>query len=271
MGAYCLPAGPVAVQFSGGRTSAFMLRRLIDAAGGSLPDRVHVLFQNTGREYPETLDFVQRCAVAWGVRIVWLEADPAEGFRIVNHNSASRDGAPFVELVTRRGYLPNPVARFCTQELKVRPSIKYMRCVADHWVSAIGIRADEPRRARGDDGKQRYRLWYPLFDAGVTVRDVAAFWRRQDFDLDLPSVNGRTPDGNCDGCFLKSEANRLAFARDFPDRAAWWSGLEQGAGATFLKDISWQQVIEYAERQSGFDFLHRSGMFCGAALGACTD
>ena len=52
-----------------------MLRRVLDAYGGQLPADVHVLFANTGKERPETLDFVRDCAVNWGVNIVWLERD----------------------------------------------------------------------------------------------------------------------------------------------------------------------------------------------------
>lgn len=57
MNPYRLPDGNVQIAFSGGRTSAYMLHKLLDANGG-LPDRAVVTFQNTGREMPETLDFV---------------------------------------------------------------------------------------------------------------------------------------------------------------------------------------------------------------------
>lgn len=35
-----------------------------------------VVFANTGKERPETLDFVQECAERWDVPIPWLEYDP---------------------------------------------------------------------------------------------------------------------------------------------------------------------------------------------------
>lgn len=56
--------GPAVISFSGGRTSGLMLRRCLDA--GLQPD-VHVLFANTGKERPETLDFVRDCGLNWGV------------------------------------------------------------------------------------------------------------------------------------------------------------------------------------------------------------
>ena len=69
MNPYTLPDGHVAIAFSGGRTSAYMLHHILEANGG-LPERAVVSFQNTGREMPETLDFVQECGDRWGVRIV---------------------------------------------------------------------------------------------------------------------------------------------------------------------------------------------------------
>jgi hypothetical protein len=44
--------GPALVSFSGGRTSAYMLRRILDANGGRLPADVHAVFANTGPSRP---------------------------------------------------------------------------------------------------------------------------------------------------------------------------------------------------------------------------
>ncbi|MEY4953486.1 MAG: hypothetical protein RL299_1910, partial [Pseudomonadota bacterium] len=57
MGPYILPDGNVQISFSGGRTSAYMLHHIAEANGG-IPDRAQVVFTNTGREMPQTLDFV---------------------------------------------------------------------------------------------------------------------------------------------------------------------------------------------------------------------
>lgn len=66
---------PACISFSGGRTSAYLLRKVLDAHGGTLPPGVHALFANTGKEHPATLDFVRDCGERWGVPIVWLEYD----------------------------------------------------------------------------------------------------------------------------------------------------------------------------------------------------
>ena len=108
--------GPALVSFSGGRTSGYMLRHILDAHGGRMPDDVHVVFFNTGREFEQTLRFVHECGSRWNVPITWLEFDPAEPFNtaIVGYNSASRNGEPFAKVIRVRGFLPNPTMRLCT-------------------------------------------------------------------------------------------------------------------------------------------------------------
>lgn len=193
--------GPALVSFSGGRTSAYMLRRILDACGGRLPAGVHAVFANTGRERAETLAFVRDCAERWGVHIVWIEREGAEGFREVDYERASRNGEPFAELIAERRYLPNAVARFCTSELKVLPLAAWMRAQGhDTWLNVVGLRRDEARRvakirARNATGEQAWESVCPLYDARVVKGDVAAFWRAQPFDLAL-----QAHEGNCDAC-----------------------------------------------------------------------
>jgi hypothetical protein len=66
----------------------------------------------------------------------------------------------------------------------------------------------------------------PLAEAGVTVRDVSAFWKAQPFDLELLTVNGRTLEGNCDLCYLKPYGQRLSLIKARPEAAHWWIRME---------------------------------------------
>ena len=63
---------PAVISFSGGRTSAYMLYKVLEAHGGRLPDHVVVAFSNTGKEMPQTLDFVDRCSKEWDVPSVLM-------------------------------------------------------------------------------------------------------------------------------------------------------------------------------------------------------
>ena len=98
-----LPEGNVLISFSGGRTSGYMLHRIVEANEG-LPSTCKVLFTNTGREMPGTLDFVRDVGKHLGVDITWLEYDRAPSnryingtahFKKVNWDNAAREGEPF--------------------------------------------------------------------------------------------------------------------------------------------------------------------------------
>jgi 3'-phosphoadenosine 5'-phosphosulfate sulfotransferase (PAPS reductase)/FAD synthetase len=259
--------GPTVVSFSGGRTSGLMLRRVLDAHGGELPPDVHVLFSNTGRERLETLDFVAQCARQWDVPIHWIERPAGGGVVEVDFDTASRNGEPFDALIAQRNFLPNPTMRFCTQELKIRVMRDWMRARGyEHWVNAVGMRADEPRRVangRASEGRDRWTLAYPLFDAGVTVADVAAFWAAQPFDLALQSY-----EGNCDLCFLKGFAKRARIIEERPDLAAWWIDAERRIGATFrAHEPSYQRVLDWTKTQRRLPMVDDlTSVDCG-----CTD
>ena len=230
----------ILISFSGGRSSAMMLKLLIDQYGGVLPENVKVCFANTGKEHPATLDFVQECAAQWDIPIVWLEWTPSEKardrWRQVNFQTASRDGEPFAGLLALRGYPPNPVMRYCTQELKIRPMKYYAQQVLGwkEWQVAIGFRADEPRRlAKLDNHRDPFERFAPLAEAGITKEDVAEFWLKQPFDLNLPNNNGVTDHGNCDLCFLKGVAKRVNLIREKPESAVWWIEQEKRMGKPF--------------------------------------
>jgi 3'-phosphoadenosine 5'-phosphosulfate sulfotransferase (PAPS reductase)/FAD synthetase len=209
--------GPAVISFSGGRTSGYMLYRIVEE--GLRPD-VYVLFADTGKERDETYAFIDRVAVRFEVPI----------------HQVARPGG-FTQLITDRKYLPNPVMRFCTQELKIRPMRDWMLAKGyTHWDNVVGIRADEPRRvakmrAAAEKRTERWDVVLPLVEAGVTLADVMAFWRGRPYDLNL-----KPHEGNCDLCFLKGIGKRRQIVRDRPDLATWWIEQEKRIGATFRAD-----------------------------------
>lgn len=242
---YLLPS-PWIVSFSGGRTSGYMLRRILDAHGGVVPPGCAVAFANTGREHESTLRFVDRISREWNVGITWIErrfkGDP--GFTIVDYASASRRGEPFEQLIQGKKFLPNPVMRFCTEELKVKAIALWAKSagILDATM-AIGLRADEPRRVHKVDGDHRngFDCSCPIARAGHTLADVDLFWKQQHFDLELP--NNDRAFGNCDLCFLKGNSMLDRVIRLEPDRADWWIRMESMINATFRKDR-----LSYAQR-----------------------
>lgn len=279
---YLLPEGNVQISFSGGRTSAYMLHQILEANGGIPEDRCVVMFQNTGREMEQTLNFVHEVGQRWGVMITWTEyRATAPFFEVVGFQGASRKGEPFDALIDKKQYLPNQQSRFCTQELKIRTAKRYLRSIGwDRWTAAVGIRADEPHRLGKPAPKERWTNWHPLAAAGVTKQMVGDFWRAQPFDLQLPNVRGNCWLGNCDGCFLKSERSQAVLARDFPERHAWWEAAEARIGrletqkgrpadnSTFSKRFAKRELREFMERQGDWA-LETEGALCQADDGEC--
>lgn len=264
--------GPACVNVSGGRTSAYMLRRVMDAHGGRLPAAVHAVFCNTGRERPETLRFVADVQENWGVNVRWIErrGDADDGFAEVEYETASRNGEPFAELIREKRYLPNPVTRFCTQDLKIRVTGAFMRSEGhDHWTDVVGLRRDEPQRVAKLRGRDHgdHDIAVPLYDARVTKRDVLAFWRSQPFNLAL-----KPWESNCDLCFMKGRAQRERIMRDRPDLAAWWVEQERAVGARFLPhEPAYAKTLENVRRLPllPVDLDGESAMGCTS--GTCTD
>ena len=256
---------PTCISFSGGRTSAYMLYKVLEAHQMSLPDDAVVCFANTGKEDEATLKFVHDCEKHWNVPIVWLEYRDAEDTKDrwtqVTYKTASRNGEPFEAVIRKKNYLPNPVTRFCTIEMKIRTIANYLfskgMCETrskGEYMSWVGIRADEPRRSA-----KIPRDRTPLVAAGVTKEMVGEFWRNQPFNLELPNINGVTYHGNCDLCFLKGTSQTMSLIQEKPERAIWWAKMEaislasRPDGARFRKDrAGYAEMMSFAENQTDF-------------------
>ena len=256
--------GPAVISFSGGRSSGFMLRNIIDAHGGTLPDDIKVIFANTGLEHHETYEFIHRIEKAW-CEVVWLEytldGENKHSFKVVDYESASRAGEPFDQLIGKKKYLPNPVARLCTENLKVLTIKKYAKqeLDLDTWSNVIGLRYDEPKRvARMRD---RENVMIPMADAHHDKWDVLEFWIGEDMDLKLP-IKGNFF-SNCVGCYLKSYSSLEEIARREPSYLDWWIDTEEFTGLKFRVDRPDYATIKHnAHRQLAFDFVDSVACFC---------
>lgn len=270
--------GPTCISFSGGRTSAYMLWRVLQSNNG-LPDDAKVMFANTGKEDEATLRFVDRCSKEWGVQITWVEYLDGSEFMVVDFDRASRNGEPFEAVIRQRGgYLPNRVARYCSSEMKTRTMHRYLKSLGwEEWDTFIGIRADEPRRVAKFRANPRpefkgEEVHMPLASAGIGAMDVGDFWKKSSFDLELPNFNGKTMHGNCDLCYLKPASQVLSLITEKPERAIWWAKQEAqaeavaGTAARFRDDRpSYAEMARYAQQQTDmFDPKEEAiACFCG--------
>lgn len=232
MNPYKIPS-PSLISFSGGRTSAFMLKKIIDAYKGNLPDDIYVVFANTGKEVPETLDFINECQLNWNLKVRWLELDihqerPIYRTKEVSYETASRNGEPFEALIDRKKFLPNNSMRICTSELKMKVMERFMRSQNyKEWFNVIGLRYDEHRRVSSQlkanqENKNKWETIMPLYTDKKSVKHIYEYWKNNTFDLNLPNHGGKTLAGNCDLCYLKGTQTLVNILREKPKLADWW-------------------------------------------------
>ena len=210
------------ISFSGGRTSAFMCKLILEHPKYSNFEKLFV-FANTGKEREETLEFVDKVDREFKLNLVWVEAEiqktkgKGTKYKIVDFKTASRGGEPFEKLIKKYG-LPSKYFRHCTRDLKEIPIHKFAKSIFtnNEYLTALGIRADEKHRIGSDPKKI-----YPLLNLGIDEKIVRDFWDRQKFDLNLKDY-----EGNCDFCFLKSNRKKLTLIVENPKILNWWNEME---------------------------------------------
>lgn len=253
----------LAISFSGGRSSAVMLKRCLE-----LYDATHdilITFANTGCEHEDTLRFVHDVDRHFAAgRVVWIEAEihgagKGPTAKVVTYETASRNGEPFRAAVAKHGVFSKSHPQ-CTTRLKEEPMLDYRR--QHGWEpltydTAIGIRADEIDRVSSRAAEQRFV--YPLVDEGWTKRMVNKYMAQFDWDLNLPGDHF----GNCVWCWKKSLRKLMTVAKqepsafDFPGEMERWHGTinngdqEQPAPRVFFRGKrSAQDILREAFTQN---------------------
>lgn len=218
------------ISFSGGRTSAYMTKWLIENKKDEY-DFV-VVFANTGKEREETLEFVRDCDINFGFNTVWIETvmnayGVGASFKVVNFETADRKGSTFESVIAKHG-IPNVSTKHCTRELKTTPIKAYVKSLGwkpKEYETAIGFRIDEPKRWAGKKviSAKKKKHFYPLvYEQPMRKEDINFWWDQQAFNLQL-----KEHEGNCDLCWKKSENKLVAIAGVCPKRTEWWLEMEK--------------------------------------------
>ena len=249
------------ISFSGGETSAYMTYWLLRQK--PYVD-TKVVFANTGQENEQTLNFVRLCDEHFGFNTVWIEGVQFHnerknpGFRVVDYQTANREGVPFEDFIKKSG-IPNAKFKACTRALKQYPIEAFAKSVG--WKNgsydiAIGIRADEIDRL--SSGTRR--TVYPLASVHPRTKpQINAWWASQPFRLELKGYQG-----NCKWCWKKSLRKHYTIimenpeAYDFPRRMEKLYGTvgpEFVRGVTdgyrrvfFRKELSTEQLFKQYEQ-----------------------
>lgn len=229
------------ISFSGGETSAYMTKWILDNWSDKYED-IFIVFANTGEEHEETLKFVKRCDDEFGFGTVWVEAIQSHNarhsgyFRTVSYETASRNGEPFEDAIRKYG-IPNQKFKDCTRNLKRIPIEKAAKELKGwnqrDYDLAIGIRADEQKRVSPIAYKRQ--IVYPMVhDSPTTKPQINYWWSQQSFRLNLKSWQG-----NCKWCWKKSKRKHFTLINhdpsvfDFPHRMEQQYGK---VGPEFKKD-----------------------------------
>ena len=250
------------ISFSGGRTSAYMTKKILDTMSSEY--EIKVIFANTGFENEATLQFVHDCDTHFNFNTIWLEgvtiyeANVGMSHKVVTFETAARKGEPFEEMIKKYG-VTNMQTPHCTRNLKRQPIESYLRSIdwkIRDYDLAIGIRTDEVRRVRDDKTRN---VVYPLVDwFPVDKQDVLDYWEDQPFDLQLLEHQG-----NCKTCWKKSFNKLERIYHETPEHFGFFKRLEETygtIGAEFQKyddalprvffrgRTSVQQFIDLAEK-----------------------
>jgi 3'-phosphoadenosine 5'-phosphosulfate sulfotransferase (PAPS reductase)/FAD synthetase len=247
------------VNFSGGRSSAYMLYELLKE--NNKKDLI-IIFCNTSKETPETYQFLKDCVTNWNFELIVLEYKP-RSFIITDVDNCKKNGEVFDELLKYKGFQPNFIKRFCTTDMKINVCKRYLKSLnIKKYENFLGIRADEPQRYSKIISRNTKNVYndMPMFYNGITKKDIINFWNNQNFDLMHDSMLG-----NCDLCFLKSKNKIINILRKQPNKANWWIEKETTSGHTFKKDISYKTMLELSKNPE-FNFEDENEIICNCNI-----
>ena len=216
------------VSISGGRTSAYMAIKLKEDYSERY--ELKFIYANTGLEDEKTLIFLDGIDKIFNLGVVWVEGvvnaerGKATTHKIVDFETACRDGSIFEDMIKVYG-IPNTAYPHCTRELKINPMVSYIKSIG--WPNeyrAIGIRADEMRRVGSSASKDR--KLYPLVDFFPTEKqDVLDFFKGYSYDLNIPEHRG-----NCVTCWKKSDVKILRLINENPTDFDFFHKMESDNG-----------------------------------------
>lgn len=199
---------------SGGKDSAALAIYMRDR----VPSMEYV-FTDTGKELPETYEFIDKLEAYLGKPVARLNAD--------------RDFDHWLEVYG--GYLPSSRMRWCTRQLKLRPFEQYVGDTS--VVSYVGIRADEDREGYIST-KPNIRARFPFREDGIRKEDV--FRILTESGVGIPSYYEWRSRSGCYFCFFQRKSEWAGLLERHPDLFEKAQAYEKTDAATGER-YTWQQ------------------------------
>ena len=173
-------------------------------------------FSDTGKELPETYEFLDRLEAFLGKEIVRLNMDPDP------HTNRDFDHW----LTVYKGLLPSSQVRWCTIDLKIKPFEEYVG--EDKAYHYIAIRADEDRigyKPPKISSLNNITPKYPFKEDDITKEDV--YQILEESGVGLPDYyNWRTRSG-CYFCFFQRKSEWVGLLEEHPDLFELAKGYEK--------------------------------------------
>lgn len=202
------PGGDFPVLAFGGGINSSALAILLVQRGW----RGHIVFANTGAEWPETYQFVFRHFRPW------LRQHGLDLITLGREYRSRRYSLPLPVAMRKYRMIPLARARWCTTEYKIRPMHR--------WLSQKGFQESDVMIAiAADEAHRQPDKIRPLVDWGISRDDCARIII--DSGLPLPPKSG------CWMCPFQSRTQWRFLRLRHPNLFALALELEQITGATF--------------------------------------
>ena len=186
---------------SGGKDSSALAVYMRDR----VPD-MEYFFSDTGKELPETYEYLDKLEAFLGKPIVRLNMDA--------DRDSNRDFDHWLDVY--KGLLPSSQVRWCTVNLKIRPFEEYIG--EDRAYHYIAIRADEDRvgyKPPKISSLSNIEPRYPFKEDGITKVDVYRILEEN--GIGLPSYYEWRTRSGCYFCFFQRKSEWVGLLEKHPD------------------------------------------------------
>lgn len=207
------------LSLSGGKDStalAFFIKENMP----EVHEKIEYVFYDTGLDLDETYTYLNKIEVFLNKKITYVK--PQKSFEDIYYVNK---------------ILPSPFRRWCTVELKVKPSQKFLeekiKNEGEGQINLyIGIRADESFRLgaqlKSEIEKKYVKTKYPLVENGINKQDVEEILKKT--GINMPEYYKWRSRNGCFMCFYQSQHD--------------WIKLYKNAPQLFIKAMEYEKLCK---------------------------
>jgi len=164
---------------------------------------IHYFFCDTGKELPETDEFIQRMEARLNIEVERLASERGFDHWLDAYN----------------GYLPSPRARWCTKQMKIDPIERFIEKIENRdgpgvFYSYVGIRADEDREGYLSS-KENIISVFPFREDNINKADVLRIL--EESGIGLPKYYEWRSRSGCFFCFFQRKYEWVKLAERHPE------------------------------------------------------